>query len=258
MYKGRFFSICLLILLPVPVFAAPLAPLNRQVEYRFAWMGVPFGTLNLEADESGGRYRLHSHVESTFIARIFSAHKSDATASGMLTDPVENATRSFDSRYDNRDGPSSVHLEFTDGILTGREVINSEPPGKRVPVADSELTGATDFLTFVMAVRQRLNHALEANADHFTVRLFDGKRLMDTDWTVEGRQMLKLKTGERKVIRASATRQPLSGYTEKERARIARGEPPLTVYFSDDAEKLPLKLELKVGLGTVTATLVAN
>lgn len=235
--------------------AAPLAPFNMKGEYGFTWMHLPFGRLTVDAAEEGGRYRIASTIESVRAGKIFSDHRSTATAEGDAAVPAENASRSFESRYDTKDGTSHVRLVFTSGRLKERIVETPEPVGKRPIVPEDNLEGALDFLSFARGVRQHLRAALDAGKSGFEVRLYEGKRLMNTVWTVQGKKKIRWNGKSTPVIACTAKREAVDGFTAKEQKRIAKGEPPLTVYFSDDEKLIPLALRLDAWFGVLEAVL---
>jgi len=88
---------------------------------------------------------------------------------------------------------------------------------------------------------------VEAGDKQFTLRLYDGRRLMETPYTVLGEEELRYgRNGRAQVIHVSAQRKPITGYTEKELKSMEGSDPAMHVLFSNDENFVPLKLYVEV------------
>jgi len=237
-----------------PAEDSSLSPLHIKADYRFTVDGLPFGQMQVEVQAADGRYRIDSHIRSTYLARLFERHESHATVSGNYTGRLEDGDRVFESAYDNDDDPNRIRLAYQQGHLTSARIDPPDPPGKRPPVEPLLFDGSVDLLSFVLAARQHLRDALATHASAFQVKLFDGRRLMTIFWTVKGKTRIKVAGKPVDVIACSLRREATGGFTPKELKRLAKGEPPLTVYFSDDQQLWPVLLRLDMWFGPVEAT----
>lgn len=232
-----------------------LSPLDISAYYRFEWGGIPFGEMVLDSHESGGGYVMQSQIQTVGLARVFKHHKSINTLTAVGSDPVTSA-RTFDSRYKSRKKAKAVHLEYKQGgAVKNITITPPENPAKRAPVPAELSIGSLDPLSYVLASRRALHDTLLAGGNSFNLRLFDGRRLMDTAFTVVGVEEIAVAMERKRVIKVNVARTPVAGFTSKENAD-ALDDPIMHIYFSDDDRLLPLRLSIDLLLGTANADLI--
>lgn len=226
---------------------------QKQGEYIFRWNGLTFGSLAFETETGNARYTLRCRIESRGLLRIFSRHESRSEVSGTA-EKLTGGPRRYETFYKSGDKPKRVLLVYDqNGRLAESAVEPPENPQKRPPVPGDLTAGSLDPLTYALAIRAGVRDGLAAGAQAFTLRLYDGRRLMETRVEILGRETLEREGTRRTVIVLEARREPVAGFTAKELSRM-KNEPPLYLYFSDDGRLTLLRLQLPL-YGSVTADL---
>lgn len=227
---------------------------QTQSEYLFRWNGMPFGALSLAMEADDSRYTLRCHIESRGLLRLFSRHESNSDVSGNVR-RLSGGPRRYETFYKSRGKPRHVRLVYDEeGQITEEVVEPPENPEKRPPVARELSRGTLDPLSYALAVRAALRDARAKGAGSFSLRIYEGRRLMDTEYRITGSGAVEQHGRNQPTIELTARRTPIAGFTAKELARM-KNEPPLRLYFSDDDRLLLLRLELRLyGIITVDLT----
>ncbi len=246
---------CLTSLLPWIFFPAQakelpaLAPFTFSAHYGFYWNGLPFGVLDIKAEEKEKIQRMEATIRSTGLAALFAPHKSTTTLE------VANGKTIYETNYTTRDEPRRVKITYSPmGTVSETIVEPPEDPVRRPPPSAEQLKQSLDPLSFVIAARQALHHTLAADKTEFSLSVFDGRRLMETPFTVQGEELLRRPEGKLPVVHCLVQRKPIAGYTEKELKSLKKDNPALHILFSNDEKMLPLKLYVDV-LGRMYAVL---
>ncbi len=243
----RFLAVAIALLIAQPAWAEPLPPLRFNGVYVFYWGGMAFGEMALRANEDAKNFEAESTLKMTGLARMFTSMESSATLTGSRGKSWGKSPREYETFYTSKGKPRHVKLVYNTAGRVADEVV--EPPenrDRRPEVAGWLKAASLDPLSYVFAVREELHKAREAGEREFTVRLYDGRRLMDTTYTIgESRDGVIPVTGSRKAV---------AGFTAKEMKKMA-SEPKVSTYFTDDERLIPLRLELPLPIGVATATL---
>ena len=232
-----------------------LAPVTAKLRYQAGFEGLLVGDIGLEVNQQPGKADVTLDVQSSGIVKLFVKHSNHTT----LTASGKNFTypeRVYETNYRTRKKPRHVKLTYKGGKLADSVVEPVEPPGKRTALDEKRRDSAYDLLYFLLRMRADLWDALGHNKTQFSMDIFDGKRLMQADFTLLGKQTISLGADTRNVIAIAAKRTPLGGLTKSEVENFANGEPPLTIYFSDDSRLIPLVMDVEVLGGHLTAQLM--
>jgi hypothetical protein len=251
-FMRRQFNILLIFLLLAAPAAAqePLAPLNFKARYTLAFAGVPFGGLAVDLAQDSNHYAMTTDVVSTGLAALFARHKSHTTASGS-GENFAYPNRSYATQSQTRKKKRNIAMRYENGRIVSEEVVPPDNRETRKAVADALRNSGYDPLLIVLELRKRL----QAGEQSFALNLYDGRRLTRANITVLGKKAIRLDGKKRPVVAALLKRELVEGFTTGELARYDPNEPPLTLYFSDDAQFIPLKLSIPFTFGSVSATL---
>jgi hypothetical protein len=225
--------------------SAPV-PLHFIGKYDFNWTGIPLGTLVLAVDENPGDYKMHLAVTSGGVVNLFTRHVNDTVASGKMVNGAY-LPQHYESYYKTKHKPRHIKLEFdSKGAITEELVVPPEDRNERPEVPHNLKDGAYDPLTALLVFRS-------GNKDF---KGFDVKRLYQVKIRESDTEDLYIEKEWRHAISYVLSRKPLSGLTQKEMTEYNLGEPPLIFYFSNNKERIPLAVKMRVMLGYVKGTLV--
>lgn len=242
---------------PQPISGTPeaLEPMRFTGYFVFDWSGMPLGDIVLDAQEEAGAYHMQSKVHTQGLARLFTRHKSITQVNGEHKSQYRPVH--YESDYKIGSKQKYIRLEFNaDGSIREEESNPPPNPGAREEVPVEEKTGALDPLSLLMGVRENLWKTMREGGRRFSLRMYDGKRLTQVGVNILGDAMIKLGEESVHTIRVALSRTPLYGYKEKEVREIVDGDPPLIIYFSQDARMMPVALELEIYYGTLSGQFV--
>ncbi len=244
-----FFMAALSLHTAVAAVAAPEK--TTSMAFSLRWNSLPFGLCKVTLSESSDKFRSSAHIAMSGIAQMISPHESTTTLEGDGSASATSA-RVYDTRYSTRGKEKHVRIEYSKGGKVKNLLLEPpDNPAKRPPPALAQLTGVADPLVFITELRAALKKALTSSKSTITLMAFDGRRLFETTWYIQGEQKLKLNGQSIPVIRAMAKRNPIAGFTEKELTAF-KTDPPLTAYF-DKETLLPVKLVVDFWFGPVEA-----
>lgn len=258
LYNTRCNALILLAVLlcwPVRATTAP-APLDFKGLYEFEFAGMPFGRVGVEAEQSDSHYAITVDVMSTGVLRLFAPHSShttvDAAGAGFA---YPNIT--YDTHYQTKKKKRSVKLVYKDGKIIEEDVQPPDNRDKRPAVPQEMKEKAYDLLSLNLAMRERIAGALASGDPHFSLTVYDGRRLTQMDATVAGRRTIHY-AGNRKypVVTLAVRRKLLAGFTASEIADYDPKEPTLWIHFSDNERLVPVVLEIGFFFGKIKGALV--
>jgi hypothetical protein len=253
----RFTLFKALILFMLPAYAAwgaeALTPINFKGQYDFAFSGLRFGKMGIEADQTADRYAVTSDIMSTGLIGAFVRHTSHTTVTGSGANFTYPAME-YESNYQTKKKKKYVKMLRSNWLIEETLV----PPDSRAtrPAVEAELKKtAFDPLTMLLAMRKGVWDAMHGGAKNFTLNAYDGRRLTEANFTVRDKGTMDYKGEPVAVILVDVRRKQLAGFTEKEIADYNPKEPTLHMYVTDDERLIPLRLEATVWMGTLSATL---
>lgn len=250
-----FYNIPLLAMfLASPAWATePVIPLDFKGIYQFGLIGLPLGKMGMEMHQDADKYNVAADVTLTGIARIFTRHESHSTVEAAGGDFIY-PNRAYESRYQTRKKKRHVKMTYKNGKAA--EAILDPPDPKRPQVPAELRNSAVDPLSFMLRMREQVAKMRTKQTDRFTLNVFDGRRLTQTDFTLEDKPRRIVYKGKKvPVVAVSARRKQLAGFTDSEMADADPNEPPLYIYFSRDERLIPLRLEATAWFGKVYAEL---
>ncbi len=254
--KRRFFNILVITLLyPCHAWAEEaLAPVNFKGIYECRFGGIPLGTMGIEAMQTPEHYAITADIASSGLVNLFVKHRSHTTAEGS-GGHFSYPQITYETHYQTKKKKHYIKLMYKDGLLE-EEQIPPETHAKRPEVPSRMKKDAIDPLSFLLGMRQGVWEAQKNRKNAFSINVYDGNRLTQADFSIEGRTAIHYNGVKTPVIKAGLRRKLLAGFTDSELADFDPREPTLTVYFSDDERLIPIKVETTFLLTPLTATLV--
>ena len=222
------------------LFAAERVP--ERLVYDLSWMGIPVGTATQEITEQGE------------MRRITSLARSNSWLSTFY--PVEDRTEStLAKRGDFFPGESrSFRMVFKEGRQTRDREITFEPAGKAASYHD-RITGEKVEVPVA-------EHTLDICASFFYVRhlglevgksvvvhVLDAKQPRSLEVKVLKKEQVKTPVGEFSTI----VIRPLV-FPEG----VFEGKEGTTIWLTDDERRVPVKVQTRVRVGSVTAVLAGG
>lgn len=237
--------IFLMLALATPAMAAPTLPENLY--YHISWNGLSLGRIRVSATETKESYHMVVDTKSRGVASMFAPFKTVAQVRG-----IKRGTQYIPSYYETRSEKSdegngrSGHIRYdATGKITERVLSHPDDPAWRPVVPIDKASAATDPITCFIAMRPLLIQNKAQGVRETILRSYDNKRLANLRATILDNNPYK------DTIATRITREPLDGYTPKEVKKYRKGDPTLTVWFSEDRHVMPTRLELELMLGTI-------
>ncbi|MCI5049891.1 MAG: DUF3108 domain-containing protein [Rickettsiales bacterium] len=239
------------------VSASELKPLNDfRGTYYFAWTGIPVAKLWFAAEQSGNDYTYTATLKSRGLVRMFKKVKAYTVSTGFKA-PHGWQTRSYRTESKDSDNTKEVHLSFQpDGTLSERVVTDEDDPNYRKPVDEALLKAVQTYGSAFFELRRLTHETIVANQKSFETDLYDGKRLMHVKAVLDGKEEVDVNGKSVQAHRLKLSRTLTAGFTEKEKKRYQEGEPFAYLYFSDDADFVPIKLSVTIKFGLFHGYLV--
>lgn len=251
--------LCLLIsllLFPLAVLAGE--SLDYTDTLHFTWARIPLGKLTLNMKQEGAHYSMRADAKTQGIALLFNRHISTTTVEGLITKEFRYLPQHFRSDYHDNDEKKLIAVEYDAQGMPIKETI--EPPREEIrPLVPQEMKQkSVDILTGFFVMRQKLKQALESNQSHFSVTIYDGKRLFHVDAAIEApAAVVHFHGTSRSAIKLVLQRVALAGYKEKELKKLKKHNPPVALYVEPE-RLVPFGLSLKVYGGKLEAWVKPN
>ncbi len=239
-----------------PVHAAePARDLDFKGLYKCTMSGINFAKIGVHAEQDAHAYAMTADIMSTGIVNMFTKHSSHTTVDASGSNYTYSHIN-YETDYKTKNKKRYVNLIFADGKFKEEKLEPPENPAKRPPVPLEQKQQAQDPLSALLQARQELFHALQSGAREFTIDVYDGRRLTKVDFTVVGDKVLKLSGAKVPVVEVTARRTFLAGFTRSEIADKDANEPALHIYFSNDEKLFPVRLQVQLFFGLMTADLI--
>ncbi|MDE3038037.1 MAG: DUF3108 domain-containing protein [Pseudomonadota bacterium] len=279
--KHYFFNTLVLMLLSCPALAGEAgSPINFKGIYICTFSGIPIGKMGIDIEQTPGHYAVAADITTSGLLRLFVKHQSHSTTEASGEHFIYPAIE-YETHYQTRGKKHYIRLVRKNGRVQETQI----PPENHVTrpaVPAAILKNAVDPLSLIIEAREKLQEALTAPStpvgegrgegassirdprpltpshrgrEEFFINVYDGNRLSEADFIILGKKIIFYGTGKLPVIAVAARRKPLAGFTRKELAGFGPDDPTLYIYFSDDAKLMPLKLQMALPFGLLTATL---
>lgn len=223
-------------------------PPGFRARYIFGWSGIEAASadVSLRRGDGGNWIATVSGGTSGWVRTLW---KIDADYRAILAEENwRSVTYTLEERY--RGYSTLEKTEFSsEGARSWRE--NSKP-GASVPRWKTyELAGLRDMAAALLLARSQ---ALEPG-QWVRLGVFPGEGMYMVHVTLEGREKISLGGKERNALRASLR---IDRITKEHSLEPHRKFQKGTVWVSDDMWRLPLRVEVKVFVGSIFAELVSS
>jgi hypothetical protein len=214
-------------------------PVGTTFYYKAEWRLFSAGvaTLKLELDSSG-RHRVSATADATgFVARLFRVHDTFQSffdpktfCSAELSKHTEEGARHRDSKlqfdYDRRKG---VFEELNPKSGEKKHLEND------IPVCSTDVLSGV-FYAASLPLEPGKSYVFPVN---------DGGKTVDLETRVEAREQIKTDAGTFNTLRI----QPLPNSV------LLKNKGRIWLWYSDDADRIPVQMRGRMGWGTVTIRL---
>lgn len=221
--------------------AAPASPIARifaqgeTLDYNLVWLKVTAGTGRMTvAPGAGETWRITSVARSTpGFSRIYRVDDSVETTVARS----DFSTLEYVKRINHRGSTKNEITTVEDGVATRTRIEKKKTERTTVP------RPVLDPVSVVYHLRQL---DLTPGKSHKLTLIADGK-LYTVDARVTGREMIETPAGKFATVRVEP--EMVSGGTVRDEK--------MTIWYSDDERKIPVRIRTEVKFGAITATLRA-
>jgi hypothetical protein len=212
--------------------------------YEVSWASLPAATLTLSLDKDSDRYRDALHIETVGIPRWLIHFRTTVESDGMLGPDGQARPAHYNVDYDlRRFRNQRIRMIFVDrdGTMVGERTYDDS--SDKPPLPEKYRRGVIDPMSAFAVMRHYLRGRTVTVGDHFTIPTYDDVRRYDIKVTVVSVDTLD------KLVHLHLDLQPIAGFKDK---HADGGDPedaprPMELTFRDDADLLPVKLEVSVG-----------
>lgn len=238
-YKGIFIIFLVLSLFILPAHAT--APMNpEKFVYDLKWTGIKAGTASLQLKDEGNFLRILSTAQSapwvsvfyTVDDRVESVVAKDAQHTSFL--PARYRVKIREGRH-RRDKEVIFDFEAERAIYTDR--LNNER--KEIPISPPVFDPLSGFFYL-----RTLNLAVGVP---IYITVFDSKKVWNVEVQVLRREKITTQSGTFDTVVVK----PLM---KSEGIFSSKGD--VVIWLTDDERRIPVKMQTKVAIGSITAILV--
>lgn len=215
----------------------------ERLEYDLTWTGIKAGTSTLEITNTGNNIKIISTAKSVEWVSVF-YDVDDRVESTLLKTP--------DMLFVGQ--PVRYRIKLKEGRhRRDKEVIFKHDAGKAIYI--DHLTNEKEEFPVPFFIFDPLSsfyyiRTLQLEVGHpVYVTIFDSKKTWNVEVQVLRKEKVRLRTGTVDAIVVK----PL---IKSEGIFYKKGG--ILIWLTDDAKRIPVKLQTKVALGSVTATLVGG
>lgn len=241
---------------PAPAQVPELVPLDYKLLYNVTWNNITIGRLRVSMKEDRFGYQMKVDTKTKGIMRLISSEMRVAEAKGRITESGEYIHSSYESRSQEKGEKGKDYTILTydeQGDLASRTRVPEDK--RRKPVPESDINRATDTVTAFLKFRKRVHRNMMLNQRDTKFDTYDGARLAELSVKVISRANTQAMGKHQPTINSVLKREPLQGYHEKEMKKFNEGDPTTHIYWSADERFIPLKIDLQLDYGTVSAVL---
>jgi hypothetical protein len=234
-FRTFFLSVVTLFLLCAPLGAATVP---ERLVYRFSWTGIPVGTGTQEIRAEGNSHRIVATARSNdWLSVFFPVDDRIESVLDKEGGPFPGVTRLY--HMETREGKHHRDREIRfEG--NGTALFHDRRSGERltltIPPLTFDIYGGFYYLRSL---------PLEPGTSVF-VNILDGKETQRLEIRVLRRETLRTVLGTVPVI-------VIKPLVRSEGVFEQKGK--VTIWLTDDARRIPVRVEMKVVIGSVTATL---
>jgi len=215
-------------------------PLGTTFYYKAEWrlFSAGLGTLTIEPDPSG-QYRVKATADATgFVARLFHVHDSFQS----LFDPKTFCSAEITKNTEEGARRRNSKLQFDYGHRKAVWEELNPKTGEKKHLENDIPACSTDVLSGLFYVASL---PLEPGKT-YTFPINDGGKTIDLEMRVEAREQIKTDAGTFNTLRV----QP------EPNVALQRSKGHIWIWYSDDADRIPVQMHGRLGWGTITLHLV--
>lgn len=254
-YKTILAALCMLATTDTSA-AQPIKDLNFQGKYEIAWSGIPLGRIIIIAHENATSYQMSIDTKTKGIGAIISSAKQMVEARGAVKNGVY-IPAFYQSRPQKEPDGDIITITYDDkGDISKRVRTQEDDPAWRAQVPVDAANTSRDPITAAFMLRRDLYKAMTDNRHEVSTRTYDGLRLATMKLIRDADARVAVMDNYRNTVNVQVTRTPISGYTPKELKKFNKGDPEIHLYFSDDADFMPLRASAKATIGELSMTLI--
>ncbi|HJV65078.1 MAG TPA: DUF3108 domain-containing protein [Geomonas sp.] len=235
-------ALCTFLVLPLSAGRASAVTGPEKLVYDVSWTGVKAATAVQEVTTSGNDVRIVSTTRSAPWLNAFFTVNDRAESVIAKSDSAEHLVPKY-YREQINEGGFHTHKEAQFDCRNSK--VEMKDYLKKTEKTDPISQKTFDSLSSIFVVR---NMDLVVGKSVF-IDIYDCKRLWKTEVQVVGREEVKTPVGRFKTI-VVKPQLKCEGFFAR------TGE--VTVWLTDDAQRIPVKMTTKVKIGKITAMLVGG
>ena len=220
-------------------YSAPLTVTEKFV-YDLTWTGIKAGTASLELKNDGDKVKILSTAQSASWVSVFYT-VDDRVESTLLKDSAESFFQPSQYRIKIREGRHRRDKEIIFDAHNSKAIYidRLKPERKDFQVTPQVLDPLSGFY-YLRLLKLSVGQPVY-------ITIFDSKKVWNVEVQVLKKEKITLPIGKINTVVVK----PLM---KSEGIFYGKGE--IFIWLTDDEKHIPVKMQTKVGIGSITATLV--
>lgn len=239
---GLFFVIILALFASFSANAKDLPALDAA--YKVYISGIHIADMKAKAEKS----RLITDIDTKGLTYAVSGYKNHAETD-FRYEKGEYVPVRFSKHSEHTFSSKQVQLDYAKGVVKQqRSSVNFSDSVMK----NAKVMGAIDPLAAIVIAREKIRKSLHARRKHFTVPVYDGKKLARLDFVVDGIEHKEIEGASQSLIHVKFTRVAISGFDD------AGENPVVDMYLSNDGKFIPVMASTEASLGHIVMMLDKN
>ena len=222
--------------------------------YRVSLVGLPIGSVNLNADLTPTSYAIAGDAKLTGLAKLFTnAHGASSGRGAIVQGHVSPAT--FATIASDSHMTRTIRMAFAGNTVVG---IDISPPFQdkpdRVPLGPGDKRGVVDPVGAVILPAPASGPILSPAACNRTVQIFDGYTRFDVTLSYVGERTVSAKGYQGPVAVCAARYVPISGHSrDRPATKFMADNKDLEVWLApivSDHVLIPFRVSVRTMIGT--------
>ena len=222
--------------------------------YRVSLVGLPIGSVNLNADLTPTSYTIAGDAKLTGLAKLFTnAHGASVGKGAIVQGHVSPAA--FATIASSSNMTRTIRMALAGNTVTG---IDISPPFQdkpdRVPLGPGDKHGVVDPVGAVILPAPASGPILSPAACNRTVAIFDGYTRFDVNLTYVGERTVSAKGYDGPVAVCAARYVPISGHSrDRPATKFMADNKDLEVWLApiaSDHVLIPFRVSVRTMIGT--------
>jgi hypothetical protein len=225
-----------------------------HVTYRVSLVGLPIGSVNLNAELTPTSYVIAGDAKLTGLAKLFTnAHGASAGQGAIIQGHVSPAT--FATLASSSNMTRTIRMALAGNTVTGVDV---SPPfvdkPDRVPLGPGDKRNVVDPVGAVILPAPASGPILSPAACNRTVPIFDGYTRFDVTLSYVGERTVSAKGYDGPVVVCAARYVPISGHSrDRPATKFMADNKDLEVWLApiaSDRLLIPFRVSVRTMIGT--------